>query len=714
MNRVDKFSQAPDASFHKDDEGLIDIGAMLQTVWRGRWLVGTCVLAVMFGGWIYAEKIETPVYRATAVVIMQGQTENLLDLESVIGSLGTDGVSLNSEIEVLKSRKLLAQVVERLNLTNDPEFNAALRPPSTRTRIRRWVAGLFSDQRPTEQPIEQTETAEVQNLNRTSGALLRALEVTNVPRSRVFEITISSEDPLKAARIADAYVDEYITGQLEIKFAASERASAWLSERVADLRVELENSESRINAFSASTDLISPEVLLIQEQQLKDTRARIESLREAVDADVELLGKLQNANTEKEKINISQDSQLIRLFEDLEEPGIKEEFDQKFSQIVNRLQSDIETQNDRISTLQRSAQDLADTVNRLNSDLIELQQLRREAEASRLLYEYFLSRLKEVSAQQGIQQADSRVLSSAVIPGAPSTPRVNLVIVASALLGGLLGVAIVLLREAQVNTFRNSRELETETGYTLLGQIPLVPARERQNVSKYLQNKPASAAAEAIRNLRTSIQMSNTKNSSQVIAITSSMPGEGKTTMSMALAQNFAGLPNRKVLLVEGDIRRRIFNRYMSHSRERGLISLIHGTSTLEQSVVRDEQLKVDVLQADHYDGNAADLFATQSFSDTIKSLRDHYDTIIIDTPPVLVVPDARLVARAVDSMLLVVAWDRTSHAQVQEALKMFTSIDFSVSGLILNQIDPHKIKQYGYGDQYGAYGGYGTSYYNN
>jgi capsular exopolysaccharide synthesis family protein len=243
----------------------------------------------------------------------------------------------------------------------------------------------------------------------------------------------------------------------------------------------------------------------------------------------------------------------------------------------------------------------------------------------------------------------------------------------------------------------------------VLGQIPQIPARHRKKVLNYLATKPTSAAAEAVRNLRTSILLSNVDNPPKVIVSTSSVPGEGKTTNSLALAQNLVGL-GKSVLLIEGDIRKCTFQQYFDDIPDKGLVSVLSGDQTLEEVIFKTPILGADLLVGDKASTNAADLFSSDKFKALIAEVRDKYDTIIIDTPPVLVVPDARIIAQVADAVLFTVLWDKTPKEQVEESMRMFHNANQRITGLVLGQISAKRMKQYGHG----AYAGYGDEYYTN
>ncbi len=192
---------------------------------------------------------------------------------------------------------------------------------------------------------------------------------------------------------------------------------------------------------------------------------------------------------------------------------------------------------------------------------------------------------------------------------------------------------------------------------------------------------------------------------------TSTIPGEGKTTQSIALAQNLSGL-GKSVLLIEGDIRRRTFLQYFDKPAVGGLVSVVSGDHSLSDAVVHDDELKIDILMGEKASMNAADFFSSDKFKEFMVTTREVYDYIIIDTPPVLVVPDARVIGHLVDSIVYSVKWNSTNQHQVVEGLRQLSSVGLRVSGLVLAQIDPRGMKRYGYGGRYGAYSGYGKGYY--
>ncbi len=704
-------SQKKFAAVQDDDEDTIDIGALIGTLWRGKWLIAAVTFIAMLLAGYYAYGVAVPTYRSTASIVLETKQDSVVDLKAVVGGFSGDSTEVNTEVEVLRSRGLAGKVVDRLNLIADPEFNGNLREPSM---IGATIAKIKSFVRPVDIQDTDPQLKAEKLRNEVVATLLEKISVSNIRQSLVFNVTVETESPVKSALIADTLVDLYILNQISVKFEATEKATEWLSNRVTELQVELETAEKKVSDFTSQTQLVSAEALQALERQVKELRERISNAELAKIALETRVAALENAETTEEKLAAADDAALTRIANGgLASDENQRGFDLRFQSVVARAQSDLARATQQLISLKASEADLADQIAQQGKDLITLQQLTRESEATRLLYEYFLTRLKETSAQEGIQKADSRVLSSSVVASFPSAPKKSQILALSMILGMMIGSAIVLFREFKTSTFRTAADLEQYTGYTVIGQIPQIPTRKRMDTLSYLSEKPTSAAAEAVRNLRTSLMMSNLDKKPQVILSTSSIPGEGKTTVSLSLAKFLSGL-GKSVLLVEGDIRRRTLNEYFPSLPHTGIASVLNGDVKFANAIHRPAGFEADVLAGEKTSVNAADIFSSDTFKKFIQEMRTKYDFIIIDTPPVLVVPDARIIAENVDAILFTVKWDSTSKALVDESMRFFHNSNQRVTGLVLNQISEKGMKRYGYGNESGSYGAYGGGYYDN
>jgi capsular exopolysaccharide synthesis family protein len=537
-----------------------------------------------------------------------------------------------------------------------------------------------------------------------------------VRNTYIFDISATTTDPEKSKLIANTLADLYIADQVETKFQATEQAVTWLSEKVTELEIEIRKQENDIKVLRSNTELMGEESLQALNRQLIDVRDRLNETRADLALSETRLGKIdefrQSDNLEA-LVNLLGDPTLRRIYSQLgtADSSSNKLFDDRLSLLAAREQTAVARLEQQIVALQDAVERQQRSIEVQSADFVQLQELERQIEATKILYETFLTRLKETTVQRGLQQADSRVLSEALL-GRYVEPKKPLILMLSAILGVMVGSGIVLLKQFVHSGFRTAEELEQYVDLPILGQIPKMDFSKRDQLIDYLNTKSTSAASEAVRNLRTSVLLSNIDTPPKVIMSTSSVPGEGKTTQAISLAHNLAGM-DKKVLLIEGDIRRRTFNEYLDGSGKRGgILSAMAGNAQLEDLIIRDSRMNVDILMGEKSSVNAADIFASEKFKHFIDDVRSRYDIVIIDTPPVLVVPDARLIGQFVDAIIFTVAWDRTTKAQIAESIRQFATANLSLTGLVLSQIDPKGMRRYGYGGRYGAYAAYGEGYY--
>lgn len=698
----------------------IDIGDLLHTLLLSKWKILFYVAVAIVLCVLYIVFVATQRYTASTTIALENRDTSVIGLESVVSGLSGDPLTINTEAEVLQARTLIGKVVDDLNLTQDEEFNPELEPDSEYSfsaLLDALGVDLEADlglEFGEEIPLTEREVRDL-----VIDQLTRLITVENARFSYVFEVSVTTEDAEKSALIADKIAEFYILDQLDTKFQATKQATTWLSSQVGDLQVDLEAAENAVKTFTTETDLIGPEALAALNRQLKDFRETRSNLRDnaaQAEARVAVLEAARAGGDPAAMAEAAGDPALTQLLNRIQTgtnaQALLPTFRTRFDRVLEQARFEIKRTRDRADSLEASITDLDSQIVSQSADLLKLEQLEREAGVNRSIYESFLNRLKETTVQEGLQQPDSRVLSPAVIPRRPSSPRKARLLIVSVLLGLIVGSTVVLLREKRRSCFRSARDLEQGTGQTVLGQIPRAPYTRRRKVLDYIVSKPSSALSEAVRNLRTSLLLSNLDEPPQVIVISSSVPGEGKTTLALSLAHNLAGM-NAKVLLMEGDIRRHTLKEYfdVKHKRQAGLQSLVAGQAALEDAVYTSDKAKFDVLFGERMTVNAADFFSSGHFKKFLETCRAEYDFIIVDTPPVLLVPDARVIAQQADAVIYAVLWDQTPVAQVHEGLESFKTVNRDVTGLALTQIDPRRMKRYGY-EGY-AYG-YGSKYYTN
>lgn len=691
----------------------IDILKVLQVLWRGRLWIVLCMLICFIAGGYYAYRIAQPSYSATTVIEFAPKQSQVLGLEAMVSGTSVNQASLNTEIATILSREMAEAVVKKMGLTNDTAFNSPTQL-TLKDRMKR-IVGM-----PVPPPVLTIEQKESLALRRATSWVRNSISADGARDSYLLKITARADNPGKARELADATAESYIQSQLDEKYTETEQAIDWLSGRVEELETDLRNREIQINNLLSKTDVVSSESLQALQLQIKEFRDRLASRQKTRATIQEQVAIYQNAlaSQSKPEILAAFDDRLLdrigtQLEDNLEgDTADRDAFFARAEALADATRLSLTRVNEEIAGLSQSVTSLENKGEEQGRDLRMLRQMQRELSVSQNLYNTFLVGLQETTVQVGLVRPDSRIMSSADTPQTAVAPRKTRILAISLFLGFLIGCAFLLVRELLNNRIQDMNELENLTNLPVLGSVPVYPIRKREELLNFISSNPTSSEMEAIRNLRTSILMQNSDKPSQIIMVSSSIPGEGKTSLSLSLAHNLSGL-GKRVLLMEGDIRRRTLNEYLDKSQvTRGILDVVSGDSSLEDAIVHVSNIGVDILAGQRSDVNPADIFSSTAFKSLLERLREDYDHIVIDTPPVLVVPDARIIASMADKLLYVVKWDHTSREQIKNGVKLFEAFGQTISGFAITQVNVRKIRRYGYGDQYGAYASYGSSYY--
>lgn len=708
--------QMPAGEVHEDEQDAVNFSSLVQILWDNRWLlVVTTGLGLLSAAWYLHN--ETPIYTSTAQVVLETDTARVVNVESVVPDLQANMYTLNTQSRVLRSHQLMLRTVDALSLEQDPEFNPALRePPEWKVAIGydalRKAVGLPSESRP---PPPTPEDAR----NIAARILRSKISVSNVDYSLIFNIETQTQGPKKSAEIANTITEFYVAAQREKKFDAMDAAMEWLGDRVGELKVELEEAESAVEDFGAEATLVSRDTLAANTQRLKVMRARHAGLADAASEMARRAERLATLRAERDFAALAQlvdEPRIEAAAADLasgqaaegssvaltpSDPALRR-FDAMFERWLDGLRADAVRAEDQVAAASRSVAELERQVDAQSEDLVTLRQLQREAESTRLIYESFLGRLKEISVQQGIQQADSRIMSQASY-GVRSHPSVSQVLPRGGIFGFVLGLVIIVVRHLLRTAVRTPEELEAATGITVIGVIPEDRIQQPDRLIGHIVAKPASRAAAAVRNLRTAIQLSNIDVTPQVILVTSSVPDEGKSVLAATLAETSA-LAGKRVLLVDSDLRRRILREYFHMDTDAGLVSLLSKRTSFPETIQTDERTGLDLILADDHKVTPDDIFDSETFANFIADARKQYDLIVLDSPPVLAVPDTRIIAQRADAVVYCVRWNSTSRRMVQTGLDLLGHVNVRINGLVLTRVDPRGMDRYGYyGYGYGA-----------
>jgi polysaccharide biosynthesis transport protein len=562
---------------------------------------------------------------------------------------------------------------------------------------------------------------------RAVNALRAGLKVTQSGHAYVLAISSTAPDPGRAAHLANGVAEAYVLGQLGDKLATTEGAKDWLTKRVEEMRHGLLDSERAVEEYRAAHGLESPggsdlhaqEIVgltteLIDAQAEQTAReAKLRKIRELEKSggSGEILADLLSSplimTLREQELELQrQEAQLSREYGEqhpvikqleAEKERIAKRIDLEVQAAIQNLQNEIAVTANRAEAIQGRLQAASGQVALRGQAAVQLRELEREAAANRSLYQTFLVRLKETDEQRELVRPDVRVISPAEPPTTPSSASPVMFMFVGFTASSMLGAMLALLMEQLDTSLRSTRQIEDLLGVPSLGLVPKVPGLEG-SLARYFVDKPESAYAHAVRALYMQLQLMSAERPSKTLLVTSALPGEGKTTLSISLARCAAELQLRTILL-ELDVRRPRVAKELGLAPLVGIVELLEGDVPFEQAVQHDEDSEVDVLLAARRHANPSSLLTSPRLLALLGHLEARFDCVIIDTPPVLGVPDAKTLARLADAVVLVVRWDRTKRDAAQAALREIQHFSAHLAGAVLNQVDMKRHAKYSYGD---------------
>jgi polysaccharide biosynthesis transport protein len=558
----------------------------------------------------------------------------------------------------------------------------------------------------------------------------------------VIRIAFTSENPRTAAAVANQLADFYIVSQLEAKFEGTQRANEWLSGRLAELREAVNQAERAVEAFRQRSGLIQGKDATLKAQEISELNAQLvveRTKRAEAEARLRQVDRLlggpdgrqavskvlqsplmqslreQQAEVERQAAELTQEygdmhPRMINIRAEAED--LRQKIAEEVDRVVHGLRNEVSVAGAREGTLAAALDGLREEIGQANTDEVSLRALEREAEASRALLETFLARSKETGSQKDFQQADATVISRADVPLSPSYPRTKLLLIAAVGGAGFLGLMLALGIEMLDHGFRSMEQIERQMGAPPLGLVPAIKglAKLRHGPDMHLLEQPASAHAEAIRNLYISLVLSGGEQPPKTILVASALPKEGKTSIALSLMRMLAS-SGHSVVLVDCDLRRPTAHKIFGVHSQPGLVEVLFGLTPLEGVLATDPRSGARFVPAGNPVPNPADLLGSPQMKRFLAWLAEDHDLVILDSPPALAVSDARVLARMVDRTLFLVRWVDTPRERAIAGWRQLVEAGGKLAGVALTLVDVERHAQYGYSDS-GAYHGRVKKYY--
>lgn len=730
-----------------EGENVITVQRIVRAV-RRRLGVMAAVFALVFAAVAINTFQLQAAYTATSRVIINSRDQKIVDFSAVLSGMPANAAIVDTEAEILRSRTLIEKLVQRLDLTNDPEFNAAKAKPSdwdnTVSGVKSFIKGLlpFGKSDAAQAPPLDPQEAEQAELDGVVSAVREAIWVNRVGSTFLIEISATSRDPKMASRLANTLAEVYLDNQLDTKFKATRRAQEWLDARVAELREELRDAESRVEAHRASTGLLRTGGDTLTEQTIREINAqlaaaqsdyatksaRLRNMNEQMRAGggIDSIAEAQNSQTIG-NLRVAQSALTVRKADVVrrydvkhpeyqrvlaEEQDTERQINAELQRIASSLDQEVMIARERVNSLQSSLNRAKGELASNNRAGVEQASLERDAMATRTLFEEFNNRFKETNELDGITEADAVVDSYAPVPGSPSFPNTNLNLALGFMLGLALAGLVGLILELLDNYMSTPEEVEQVAGVPYIGQIPLLPAaggftKARVKPSDYLIEKPHSGYAEAFRHLRASIMFADIDKAAKTVAVVSSLPSEGKTSMTFCLGR-MAAMSGTKTIVLDGDIRLRQLTEVSGTSGEAGLLEYLFGEARLEDVVKTDEPTGLHILPLSDRKHTPRDVFGSRAFDALMAQLQQSYDLIIIDTGPILLMAETRVVTSKVDQVVVATRWRKTHRNTLRDTMKILRDFNARVAGVVLTFVDLRKRAHHGYeAASYSAYAKY-------
>jgi succinoglycan biosynthesis transport protein ExoP len=704
----------------------VSIQAILDLVWRRRVLffgaLITCLVAA-----VAAVFAITPRYTAQASVMIDPREENVVGIQAVLSGLGADDPTIRSEIEVLRSEDMAQRVIAQTNLEQSREFNPILSPSLVSQALRSvdwpWLNAAFGEILADQDEASPDLQADV------VASYLKRLDVETLGRnSRVIGISFTSQDPALAARVANAIADTYVALQLERKLAATERAAEWLGERLDAVGEEVTASEEKVDdmrAARAAEGRWDPDLLQQQISQVNSQLMQARADHEQAQAELRQVDSLVATSGPESVFEVVDPRLLVQTNEQLmwlrrtqaelraqygdDHPvvvevrdAIKQLIEETSTRLIASVRNRVEVSADKVQGLEQELRRLIQESIASRRGQAQLRIAEREAKATAQVYDTLLARSKE-TAQTGLEQPDARIISHASVPNRPSFPN-RLLLLGVAFLGSIaLSGTLVGLAEGMERGYRSSDALKRATGLPVLGEIPWFGGQsDADGLAELLLADPASAYAEALRTMALSLELSgDPTDRGKVVLITSSVPREGKTTLVTCLARTVA-LSGRKVLVVDGDLRRPTCHTQLHLSRAPGLSSYLSDQTSADVVMQEDGPSGLELISGGEMKPNPLQLLRSEKLAQLLQEMRPLYDLILVDSPPLLPIADARLLSALVDRCIIAIRWRTTARDSVARAIEQIKQAGGQLAGLVLTQVKDQA--NHGYGYYYASY----------
>lgn len=700
-----------------DDDEALDLIGYWRVIQRRKWgVMGLAAFLTLLVAVVVF--MLTPIYSSTVTILVEQTKAKMLSIDEVYSGVSSDQSHYQTQVEMLQSNALMEAVVDKLNLTANPLFN----PENTKSMFSVFGVGAT---KMSAQDLRMHVAEELSKIVRVEGS----------KKSQLIKVTVNSSDKQLAATLANTIADVYVDLDLEARYKMTQKATGWMNVRLIALKANLDKSEQALQQYREEHNIISSASLELggAASQLGSNLGNLSQakvMRAQAQANLDLVRKargreeslpmvqrnplvmgLMGAVTERERKVAdlsnrygSDHPKLIQAQADLLK--VKEDLRLQVADVVSGLEREYELARTNENILAGAVSEARQSIQGSNRKEFELLGLERDVKTNRELYDMFMGQLKGTSAVSNMQSVVARIVDPATVSEDPIKPKKLLIVSLAFILSLLLGVAIAFILDHLDNSVRSTEDAERKIGLPLLAAVPMIELAAGQVAGLHYRDSPKSLFAEGIKTIRTGILLSGIDHPKKTLVVTSSVPGEGKSTVAINLA--LAHAQTKRVLLIDADMRRPTIAKVLGlDNTHPGLSMLTLGMEKLETCVYKIEGTNLDVLTAGSIPPNPLELLLSDKFKELLVELGETYDTIIIDSPPVQLVSDAVVLGNMATGVVYVLKADATPFQMARRGIHSLQRGGASMYGIVLNQAN-FRNEEY-----YGSYGKYNYhSYY--
>ena len=699
----------------------LDLRALIGTALRGLPILAACMVVGVVLGFV-AINVLPAKYTSSVSILIDPKRPDQLGAEAAFANLYVDSGRVASVEQIIVSSALLSKVVAKEHLADDPSLNA--RPGL----LRRLSAAVF------DAPLPAPDNTPAGRMARAVDRLAKSIRTGRVGLTYVIKVDVTAADPLLAQKLANDVADGYIADQLDEKYAAARNDANWLNAQLQDLRRQVAVSEAKVDDIRQRYGLVETDATpgstldrqavaslngeltqaraevaeagakYSQVQRVGRSGGSLEGLSSVVSSKVIEDLRTQQAAANRKVADLSR--RFTANYPELQAARadrntLDAQVSMEVSRIVSGLKNDYEAAVSRRDALQAEISQMVGATTAVASSQarVALREAERVASANRQAYEASLARLRDVQQQETREEVEARIISKPQIPAAPSFPVAPLFLGGGGGAGLLAGICLVFLSPRLQGRLTDPEDIKSFLRLPVLAMAPSVTkadlrdGQERLSIPDYLLARPISHYAESLRMLRLGIQ--NAADGAHVIQVTSSVPGEGKSTLAASIALSAASV-GKRTILVDLDLYNPAVGRFFGEYPAEGIVEAIEQGNASRFISRAHDILPLYVIAAGSQSRPRPDVLESDKLATLLADLAQNFDLVVLDTPPVLAISDPIRISNLCHATVMVVAWSDTHRDMVEQAVLALRTARAPLAGLVLNKVDLKKTGMYG------------------